>query len=57
MTSAGPEPGRHRRERAPGPGGVFYERLMPWLLAGLGLVLALVVLLSVAAMLGLFPVR
>jgi hypothetical protein len=52
----GAEPGRQSRpDRQGSPGGFFYERLMPWLLAGLGLVLAGVVLLSVAAMLGLFP--
>ena len=51
----GGEPGRERRSRRRSPTGFFYERLIPWLLVALGLVLAAVVLLSVAAMLGLFP--
>jgi hypothetical protein len=52
---AGAEPERERRGQPRSPAGFFYERLIPWLLVALGLVLAGVVLLSVAAMLGLFP--
>jgi hypothetical protein len=37
------------------PSGFFYDRLIPLVLGGLGVVLLAVVLLSVAAMLGLIP--
>ena len=51
---AAPEPDRDGRSRQRSPTGLFYDRLIPLLLAGLGLVLAAVILLSLAAMLGLF---
>ncbi len=50
-----PQPPERKRRGQPSPSGFVYDRLMPWLLAGLGLVLVGVVVLSVAAMLGLLP--
>ena len=52
---AGHEPGRERRGQPRSPIGFFYDRLIPWLLVALGVVLIAIVLLSVAAMLGFFP--
>ena len=53
MGESEPRPGRPSAQRS--PGGFFYNRLMPWLLALMGLALAAVVLLVLAAMMGWLP--
>ncbi len=53
----GGAPRRERSGKQRSPSGFLYDRLVPALLVVLGLVLAAVVILSVAAMLGLIPMR